>query len=130
MARSVSCSARNGCTQTVSVKTNTQKIVLIRALVVTLLVSLAGLSTLAKNNQYLPKSDSARYLSIASKMKADSDGSPAPIELHPAQPEPRILIPEPVLIVTSVDRWEAPFVPRISLSVCLRHRAPPVTPSE
>ena len=103
------------------------KIVPIQVVVVTLLVFLAGFSTLAKNVQYLPKSNPARYLSIASKMKADSDCAVAEIKIQPAQPSSQLAIPEASITVFSFDPREAPFVQRISLLVCLRYRAPPIT---
>jgi hypothetical protein len=105
------------------------KSALIQGLVVTLLVFLAGFSTLAKNVQYLPKSNPARYLSIASKMKANSGCPSVSVKPQPAQPSSRLLIPEPVLFVSNFDQREAPPVQRISLIVCLRHRAPPTKPS-
>ncbi len=115
-------------TQTI-MRIKASKSVLIQAVVFTLLVFLAVLSTLAKNVQYLPKSNPARYLSIACKMKANSDCAPTPLRPQPAQPSSRLLIPEPVLFVSSFDQREAPPVQRISLIVCLRHRAPPAKPS-
>ncbi|MFY9731009.1 MAG: hypothetical protein WAK24_10395 [Candidatus Acidiferrales bacterium] len=102
------------------------KIVPIRVVVVTLLVFLAGFSTLAKNVQYLPKSNPARYLSIASKMKADSDCTVAHLKLQPTQPSSRLVIPDVFLPVFTFDPREAPFVQRISFMVCLRYRAPPI----
>lgn len=105
------------------------KIVPIQVVVVTLLVLLAGFSTLAKNVQYLPKSNPARYLSIASKMKADSDCTAAEIKIQPAQPSSRLVIPEAVVTVFSFDPREAPFVQRISIIVGLQYRAPPITHS-
>jgi hypothetical protein len=103
------------------------KIVPIQVVVVTLLVFLAGFSTLAKNVQYLPKSNPAHYLSIASKMKADSDSTVTQLKLQPTHPSSRLVIPEAVLPVFSFDPREAPFVQRISLIVCLQYRAPPIT---
>jgi hypothetical protein len=106
-----------------------RKSALIRAVVLTLLLFLAVLSTLAKNVQYLPKSNPARYLSIASKMKANSDGAVIPVKPQPAQPGSRLPVPQPALFVSSFDQREAPPVQRISLIVCLRHRAPPTKSS-
>jgi hypothetical protein len=103
------------------------KIVPIRIVVVTLLVFLAGFSTLAKNVQYLPKSNPAHYLSIASKMKADSDCTVAQLKLQPTQPSSRLVIPEAALPVFTFDPREAPFVERISLIACLQYRAPPIS---
>jgi hypothetical protein len=110
-----------------TVQTKPFKIVPIQVVVVTLLVFLASFSTLAKNVQYLPKSNPAHYLSIASKMKADSDSTITRLKLQPTQPSSRLVIPEAVLPVFSFDPREAPFVQRISLIVCLQYRAPPIT---
>ena len=97
----------------------------VRVVVLTLLVFLAGLSTLAKNVQYLPKSNPARYLSIACKMKASSDCIPAPVKPQLVQPSYYLLIPERVDFVFNSDPGEAPPVQRVSLLFCLRHRGPP-----
>jgi len=119
--------APNSGSQTGTVQIKPFKIVPIQVVVVTLLVFLAGFSTLAKNVQYLPKSNPAHYLSIASKMKADSDCTVTKIKLQPTQPSSRLVIPEAVLPVFTFDLREAPFVQRISLIVSLRYRAPPIT---
>jgi len=121
--------ARSSGSQTGTVQIKSFKIVPIRVVVVTLLVFLAGFSTLAKNVQYLPKSNPAHYLSIASKMKANSDCTVAHFKLQLTQPSSRLAIPEAVLPFFSFDPWEAPFVQRISLIVCLQYRAPPITVS-
>jgi hypothetical protein len=117
--------ALNSGSPTVQIKS--YKIVPIQLAVVTLLVFLAGFSTLAKNVQYLPKSNPAHYLSIASKMKANSDCSVAHLKLQPTQPSSRLVITEAVLSVFTFDPREAPFVQRIALIICLRYRAPPIT---
>lgn len=119
--------ARNFSSQTGKVQIKPFKIVPIRLVVVALLVFLAGFSTLAKNVQYLPKSNPAHYLSIASKMKANSDCTVAQLKLQPTQPSSRLVIPEAVLSVFTFDPREAPFVQRISLIACLQYRAPPIT---
>lgn len=119
--------ARNSGSQTGTVQIKPIKIVPIRVVVVALLVFLAGFSTLAKNVQYLPKSNPAHYLSIASKMKADSDCTVAQLKLQPTQPSSRLVIPEAALPVFTFDPREAPFVQRISLIACLQYRAPPIT---
>ena len=97
----------------------------IRTVVVALLVFLAGLATLAKNSQYLPKSDPGRYLSIASKMKADGDGLSAGVSLEPAQPSARVEPHRAILVLFRINEREAPFVDRIGFTVSRRHRAPP-----
>jgi hypothetical protein len=119
--------ARISSSQTGTVQIKPFKIVPIRVVVVALLVFLAGFSTLAKNVQYLPKSNPAHYLSIASKMKADSDCTVTQLKLQPTQPSSRLLIPEAVIPVFTFDPREAPFIQQISITVCLRYRAPPIT---
>jgi hypothetical protein len=119
--------ARSSGSQTGTVQIKPFKIVPIRVVVVALLVFLAGFSTLAKNVQYLPKSNPAHYLSIASKMKADSDCAVTPLKLQPTQQSSQLVIPEAVIPVFTFDPREAPFVQRISLIVSLRYRAPPLT---
>jgi len=110
-----------------TVQTKSLKIVPVQVAVVTLLVFLAGFSTLAKNVQYLPKSNPAHYLSIASKMKANSDCTITQLKLQPTQQSSQLVIPEAVIPVFTFDPGEAPFVQRISLIVSLRYRAPPIT---
>src|SRR6201984_1066397 len=110
-----------------TVQTKSLKIVPVQVAVVTLLVFLAGFSTLAKNVQYLPKSNPAHYLSIASKMKANSDCTITQLKLQPTQQSSQLVIPEAVIPVFTFDPREAPFVQRISLIVSLRYRAPPIT---
>jgi len=106
-------------------QTKPSKKTLVRVVVLALLVFLAGLSTLAKNVQYLPKSNPARYLSIACKMKASSDGIPAPVEPQLAEPTWCPFIPEHVDFGYNSDPGKAPPVQRVSLLFCLRHRGPP-----
>ena len=125
--RSDHAHARNSGSQAGTVQIKSFKIIPIRVVVVTLLVFLAGFSTLAKNVQYLPKSNPAHYLSIASKMKADSDCTVTQLKLQLTQPSSRLMIPEAVLPLLTFDPREAPFVQRISLIVCLQYRAPPIT---
>jgi hypothetical protein len=110
-----------------TVQTKSLKIVPVQVAVVTMLVFLAGFSTLAKNVQYLPKSNPAHYLSIASKMKANSDCTITQLKLQPTQQSSQLVIPEAVIPVFTFDPREAPFVQRISLIVSLRYRAPPIT---
>ncbi|MGH9747778.1 MAG: hypothetical protein ACRD59_16915 [Candidatus Acidiferrales bacterium] len=104
------------------------RLVLIRFAVVMLLASLAGFATLAKNTQYLPKSNPARFLSIASKMKADCSS----IDVEPPLPQARIMagsaaLPaQPELFVRLFQEQDSRFVEPIGIFVSSRHRAPPV----
>lgn len=109
------------------VRTKPFKLSAVHVLVVTLAVSIACFSTLAKNVQYLPKSNPAHYLSIAGKMKVDTSCVSAPVELQPAEPGSRISVPEPLVFIYNLDRRETAPVQRACLAVSLRHRAPPAT---
>jgi len=107
-----------------------RNLVVIRIAVVMLLASLAGFSTLAKTTQYLPKSNPARFLSIASKMKADC----SPVTLNAPAPQPRshaialmMLLPtEPVMHHGNPEEWDMQFIEHLGIAVSVRHRAPPV----
>jgi hypothetical protein len=107
-----------------------RNLVVIRIAVVMLLASLAGFSTLAKTTQYLPKSNPARFLSIASKMKADC----LPVTLKAPAPQPRsqaialmILLPtEPIVRHSNPEDCDTRFIEHLGIAVSVRHRAPPV----
>jgi hypothetical protein len=101
------------------------KTAVMRAAAILLVVSLAGFVTLARNAQYLPQSNPARYLSIASKMKVSPKACVAPVELQPALPGSLVRIPEPLGFVTRVDRGRPPLLQRIDINICLPQRAPP-----
>jgi hypothetical protein len=97
--------------------------------IVALLVSVTGFSTLAKNVQYLPKSNPAHFLSIASKMKTDC--SPVTVEPPPVEPRATIVpLALPSQSVTRFDRIEereTQFTERIGASISVRHRPPPIS---
>jgi hypothetical protein len=91
-----------------------------------LLFAVAGLSTVAKDSQYLPKSHPAHYLNISSKMKVSS---PAPVlDRAPLHAVAKI---EPPRYVARFPRREDPPPPlaiqQIGLRMALQHRSPPVT---
>jgi hypothetical protein len=108
-----------------------RKLLLIRIAVVMLLASLAGFSTLAKNTQYLPKSNPARFLSIASKMKADC--APVTVEAPPVEPRTSVgaiassLPLKPVAFFRQFEERETQFVELIGICASLQHRGPPVS---
>jgi hypothetical protein len=107
-----------------------RNLVVIRIAVVMLLASLAGFSTLAKTTQYLPNSNPARFLSIASKMRADC--TPATIEAPTLQPRSSAIafvlpLPTvPIVLYSGPEDWDAQFIERVGITVSVRHRAPPV----
>jgi hypothetical protein len=96
-----------------------------RVAVVVLLVAVTGLSTLAKNCQYLPNTNPAQYVSNATKMKA----------VHPLivpdgghqQSVIEISVPRPTIRLTREDRFETKLVPPVSVIVSMQHRSPPIT---
>lgn len=93
-----------------------------RVFVLVLLLSVPILATLARNNWYLPPSNSGHYLTVASKTKVASGfaglvGVLTPDVAMLSLPEPqtrRIRLPE---------SWAA--VSLMNLPVCLRRRPPP-----
>jgi hypothetical protein len=101
----------------------------VRIAIVMLLASLTVFATLAKNAQYLPKSNPASYLSIASKMKADC--APVTIEA-PAVERKAIFIvavihPEPCVFSDRSEERETRFVEVIGACVSVGRRPPPVS---
>lgn len=97
--------------------------VLQRILLVFLLLTVPGLSTLAKISWYLPQSNPGHYLTTATKMRV---GHPGPAFSEPLLPWVRKLVvslhPETVLIVG--ERRE-PLIPQMLSTVILLHRSPP-----
>jgi hypothetical protein len=99
------------------------KAMLQTATIVLLLFAVAGLSTLAKNSQYFPKSNPTHYVNIASKMKA----APLPnaAERQPLYPIAKVLLPQPCVPMHPAVE-ELPVLFRsIGVSVSIHHRAPP-----
>ncbi len=93
------------------------------ATIVLLLFAVAGLSTLAKNSQYFPKSNPTHYVNIASKMKV----APLPnaLERQPLYPIAKVLLPQPCVLKHQMVQ-EIPVPSRsIGVSVSIHHRAPP-----
>jgi hypothetical protein len=103
----------------------TARFALTRILVLFLLCAVPVLSTIAKDNIYLPQSNHAHFVNIASKMKV-ADVSVVIVEPQTAEPLAAITLPQPEIRVTRPDQLEAPPVARVSLTVCLQHRSPPL----
>lgn len=77
----------------------------IRVGAVLLLFLVAGLATLAKNVQYLPKSDSAHYINCATKMKAAQAAPEA--DRRPLHPIARLVPARPIYLTPRQDGPEA-----------------------
>jgi hypothetical protein len=94
-----------------------------RIFVLLLLLAVPVLTTLARNNWYLPQSNPGHYLTTASKMKVPN----CPVETH--RPQVTVIadvaIPQPP--VKRVSRTEtAPPVPWNDFPASLQRRPPPV----
>jgi hypothetical protein len=95
--------------------------------VVMLLLAIAGFSTLAKNSQYLSRSNPAHYINIASKMKVGQ--LPVVIDRTPLRPIARFIPPQPEMRMASVVEEQNPALPSIGVTVSLQHRSPPLSRS-
>ncbi len=93
-----------------------------RVAVVLLLFALAGLSTTAKDSQYLPRHDSARHVSQSTKMNVASasfvfDRAP--------QQATRMAPPRPAVRTRRVQDSVDPLTELIAVTVSMQHRSPP-----
>ena len=93
------------------------------ALVLLLLVAVVGLSTLAKNGQYLPKSDPVRHVFLSIKM--DVAHASVVVLSDGLEPVARVAPPRPAVRVNGLEQFEATPVRRISVTVSMQHRSPP-----
>jgi hypothetical protein len=93
--------------------------------VVMLLFAIAGFSTLAKNSQYLSKSNPAHYINISSKMKVSH--LPVVIDRTPLRPVARFIPPQPEMRIARVVEEEIPALPSMGVTVSLQHRSPPLS---
>jgi hypothetical protein len=93
-----------------------------RVLALLLLISVPGLSTLAKIHWYLPQSNPGHYLTTATKMKV----AHAPtVKTRVLQSVPRwVVSTQPESAVFSEERQET-SVPRMLLTLILLRRPPP-----
>jgi hypothetical protein len=88
-----------------------------------LLIAVAGLSTLAKDCQYFPKTNPTRYVSSSTKMKL----AHAPVVLDGDQQlhVSRIAVPSPRVWPICEDRFEAILIPAVGVTLSMQHRSPP-----
>lgn len=96
--------------------------ILLRAAVFLLLFAVAGLSTLAKQGKYLPKSNPLRNYSKAAKMELLHH--PVDFLFVAAQPVSRIVPPQPEFSAALVVKTGLAFR-LIGLTISFHHRAPP-----
>jgi hypothetical protein len=93
--------------------------------VVMLLLAIAGFSILAKNSQYLSRSNPAHYINISSKMKLSH--LPVVIDRTPLRPIARFIPPQPEMRIARVVEKEIPALPSIGVTISLQHRSPPLS---
>lgn len=103
---------------------NGSRRLLIKCAILVLLVAVAGLSTLAKNSLYYPKSHPTRYVSIASKARLAQ--APAALERAPLIPVARMVPPQPVAH-TVLHEPETQPIPEIGVVVSRQYRSPPLS---
>ncbi len=97
--------------------------ILARIAVFFLLLSVGGLETLAKSNDFLPETNPAHYLSIASKMNVWT--SPAILAAKRLPFNSPVVAAQPVICIWRSERFEEPYIRQISLTVSFLHRSPP-----
>jgi hypothetical protein len=93
------------------------------ALVLLLLVTVVGLSTLAKSGQYFPRTNPVRHVSLSIKMNVAH--APVVILGEKLVPVARVAPPRPTLRVTRLEQFEVAPAQRISVTVSMQHRSPP-----
>jgi hypothetical protein len=93
------------------------------AMVFLLLVAVAGLSTIAKDSQYFPRTDPVRHASLSTKMKVAH--APVVISGDKLQPIARVVPPLRAVRVTRLEQFETAPLLRISVAVSMQHRSPP-----
>jgi hypothetical protein len=94
------------------------------ATVLLMLFAVAGLSTLAKNSQYFPKSNPTHYVNIASKMKAAP--SRVIVQRDRTSPVASVVLPKPFVPkkYTAEEEADLPST-SVGVTVSVRHRSPP-----
>jgi hypothetical protein len=101
------------------------RLALTRVLVVFLLCAVPALSTIAKDSIYLPQSNTAHFINIAAKMKVAKVAA-AITQPQIAEPLVALVRTQPEIRVWRQDQLEVPAVRKVSLTVCLQHRSPPL----
>jgi hypothetical protein len=97
----------------------------LRVAVVMLLVAVAGLSTLAKNIQYFPKTNPTHYVSSSTKMKVVH--APVVLDRDRQLPVSKISVPPRTVWPIREDRLEAVLIPAVGVTVSMQHRSPPAS---
>jgi len=89
-----------------------------------LLLTVAGLATMAKNGQYFPTASPAHYVSISTKMNVAH--SSVRFAAHELQPVTRLFSLQPSMRASRVEQSAAPpLIIRLCLTDSKQLRAPP-----
>jgi hypothetical protein len=97
---------------------------LLNVSIILLLCAVAGLSTLAKNSQYFPKSNPTHYVNIATKMKAAP--SRVVVQRERLSPVAKVLPPKSEVLNRYAAKKEASLpLPSVGVTVSVQHRSPP-----
>ncbi len=99
--------------------------IILNVTILLLLFLVASLSTLAKNSQYLPKSNPARFVNIATKMKLAQ--SPVLFSWMPLHPVARAIPPRPTTRPSDLIELENPSIQSMVFTFLLQYRSPPVS---
>src|SRR3984885_13796955 len=100
------------------------KLSLLNISIVLMLFAVAGLSTLAKNSQYFPKSNPTHYLNIASKMKVAA--SRIIVQRDRTSPVANVMPPKPFIPKKHTAEEEADLPSTsVGVTVSIQHRSPP-----
>lgn len=102
---------------------NRSRRLMVRCAILMLLIAVAGLSTLAKNSLYYPKSHPTHYVSIASKARVAQ--APAALDRVSLIPVARTVLPQPVVQTAPRGQPETSPIPQIGIVVTRQHRSPP-----
>jgi hypothetical protein len=94
-----------------------------KASILTLLIALVGLSILAKQAQYYPRTNPVRHISTSTKMNVPQTATV--IAREPQQPVAKVIPPQLQPRAAKIAAPELTCVPWIHLTLSLQHRSPP-----
>lgn len=96
--------------------------VCVRAGLVLLLIAVAGLSTLAKDAQYFPKTNPVWNVSISTKMNLKH----APVVANPERPQmvAKTAPPRPSVRDRRIEQLSIAPIMQIAVAVSMQHRSP------
>jgi len=93
--------------------------------ILALLLALAGLSTLAKQGQFYPRTNPVRQISAATKMSVPQTART--LDCVPTQPAARLILPQPQDRPVRMVAPELSSIAWAHLTLPLQHRAPPLS---